>query len=204
MGVCIALSCIQFAPGRCEALQVCETGKALQLFIACCHFPWRFRVLHFIMMRLSHCFRTAADDPLGAYEQTGTLFLIFCHCFHFNCSFSIGEEHKLTWLCSAGLRPSNSHLPSPLGLPQLTLQLQYQLQPRSTRHASSSASPEKAFQERVQEIRNACAEPYPRLAVDSRTLSCAEFRSRYAHLKDNESVEDDRVVVSGRSSVPAV
>ncbi|KAJ5911775.1 Lysine--tRNA ligase [Penicillium subrubescens] len=101
---------------------------------------------------------------------------------------------------SAGLRPSNSRIQSPLGLVPLTPQhqLQHQLQLRSTRHSSSNASPGKAFQERVQEIRNACAEPYPRLAVDSRTLSCAEFRSRYAHLKDNESVEDDSVVVSGR------
>lgn len=156
------------------------------------------------MMRLSYCFRTAADDPFGAYEKIGTQFLNFSSFIFFNCSFSVGEKYKLTWLCSAGLRPSNSRLQSPLGLPQLTLQLQYQLRLRSTRHASSSASPEKAFQERVQEIRNACAEPYPRLAVDSRTLSCAEFRSRYAHLKDNESVEDACVVVSGRSSVPAV
>ncbi|KAJ5444371.1 Lysine--tRNA ligase [Penicillium daleae] len=99
---------------------------------------------------------------------------------------------------SAGLRPSNSRIQSPLGLAQLTPQLQFKLQLEFCRFASSNASPEKAFQERVQEIRNACAEPYPRLAVDSRTLSCAEFRSRYAHLKDNESVEEDSVVVSGR------
>ncbi|KAJ5363900.1 Lysine--tRNA ligase, partial [Penicillium cataractarum] len=96
----------------------------------------------------------------------------------------------------AGLRPFNSRIQSPLGLTQLTPQSQVSI--RSTRHASSTASPEKAFQERVQEIRNACVEPYPRLAVDSRTLSCAEFRTRYAHLKDNESVEEDSVVVSGR------
>ena len=112
----------------------------------------------------------------------------------------IGENHKLIQLCSANLRPSNSRIQSPLGLAQLTSQLQLQ----SCRFASSNASPEKAFQERVQEIRDACAEPYPRLAVDSRTLSCAEFRARYAHLKDNESVEEDSVVVSGRSSVPVL
>jgi lysyl-tRNA synthetase class 2 len=63
--------------------------------------------------------------------------------------------------------------------------------------AASSASPDKAFQERVQEIKNACAEPYPRLPVDRRTLSCAEFRERYSGLSNNESVEDT-VVVSGR------
>ncbi|CEJ54086.1 Putative Lysine--tRNA ligase [Penicillium brasilianum] len=97
---------------------------------------------------------------------------------------------------SAGPRPFNSRIQFPLGLTSLTPQLQASI--RSTRHASSTASPERAFQERVQEIRNACADPYPRLAVDSRTLSCAEFRTRYAHLKDNESVEEDSVVVSGR------
>ncbi|KAI2788926.1 Lysine--tRNA ligase [Penicillium oxalicum] len=83
----------------------------------------------------------------------------------------------------------------PSGLAPLT---QPRLHPRVIRFASSSASPEKAFQERVQEIRNACADPYPRLAVDSRTLSCADFRTRYAYLKENESVEEDSVVVSGR------
>lgn len=71
------------------------------------------------------------------------------------------------------------------------------LTPQPIRHGSSTASPEKAFQERVQEIRNACSDPYPRLAVDERTLSCAEFRSRYSELENNESVEDT-VVVSGR------
>ncbi|KAJ5477508.1 Lysine--tRNA ligase [Penicillium diatomitis] len=63
---------------------------------------------------------------------------------------------------------------------------------------SSNTSPKKAFQERMQEIRNACADPYPRLAVDSRTLSCADFRTRYAHLKENETVEEDSIVISGR------
>ncbi|KAJ5338629.1 hypothetical protein N7452_005357, partial [Penicillium brevicompactum] len=62
---------------------------------------------------------------------------------------------------------------------------------------SSSASPAKALQERVQQIKDACADPYPRLAVDTRTVSCAEVRSRYSELADNETVEDT-VVVSGR------
>jgi hypothetical protein len=140
----------------------------------------------------------------GTYERTGTIFLISIVFFSSNRISLIGDNHKLTQLCSAGLRPSNSRIQSPLGLAQLTPQLQFKLQLEFCRFASSNASPEKAFQERVQEIRNACAEPYPRLAVDSRTLSCAEFRSRYAHLKDNESVEEDSVVVSGRSPVPVL
>ena len=53
------------------------------------------------------------------------------------------------------------------------------------------------MQERIQQIKDACADPYPRLAVDTRTVSCAEFRSRYAELADNDSVEDT-VIVSGR------
>lgn len=47
-------------------------------------------------------------------------------------------------------------------------------------------------------IRKACPDPYPRLAVDARTLSVAEFKSRYDdRLAKLESVEDP-VVVSGR------
>lgn len=65
------------------------------------------------------------------------------------------------------------------------------------RHGSSGASPEKTFQERVQKIQNATSESYPRLPSDPRTLSCAEFRTRYSGLANNESVKDT-VVVSGR------
>ncbi|KAJ5455354.1 hypothetical protein N7475_010475 [Penicillium sp. IBT 31633x] len=65
------------------------------------------------------------------------------------------------------------------------------------RNSSSTASPKKAFQERVQQIQGAWADPYPRLAVDKRTVSCAEFRTRYAELANNDSVEDT-VIVSGR------
>lgn len=65
---------------------------------------------------------------------------------------------------------------------------------------SSSASPAKALQERVQQIKDACADPYPRLAADQRTVSCAEIRSRYSELADNDTVEDT-VVVSGRFSL---
>ncbi|KAJ5859180.1 hypothetical protein N7534_004457 [Penicillium rubens] len=90
---------------------------------------------------------------------------------------------------SAGLRLARqSRIQTPF-TPRLTLQ--------SIRKNSSTASPGKAFQERVQQIKDACSDPYPRLAVDTRTVSCAEFRSRYAKLADNDSVEDT-VIVSGR------
>ncbi|KAJ9299117.1 hypothetical protein DTO271G3_3359 [Paecilomyces variotii] len=66
------------------------------------------------------------------------------------------------------------------------------------RYSSTTASTEKAFKDRLQEVRNACPEPYPRLAIDSRTLSCSEFRSRYEYLANNETAEGHTVAVNGR------
>ncbi|PLN78333.1 putative lysyl-tRNA synthetase [Aspergillus taichungensis] len=63
---------------------------------------------------------------------------------------------------------------------------------------SSTASPERAFQDRLREVQNAYADSYPRLASDSRTVSCAEFRERYNQLANNETVEDQSVIVHGR------
>ncbi|KAE8400128.1 hypothetical protein BDV37DRAFT_211468 [Aspergillus pseudonomiae] len=68
----------------------------------------------------------------------------------------------------------------------------------STRSSSSAASPERAFKERLQEVQNVCPDPYPRLAADGRSVSCSEFRDRYSHLENNETVEGDSVVVRGR------
>ncbi|KAE8131275.1 hypothetical protein BDV38DRAFT_288841 [Aspergillus pseudotamarii] len=68
----------------------------------------------------------------------------------------------------------------------------------STRSSSSAASPERAFKERLQEVQNVCPDPYPRLAADGRSVSCSEFRDRYNHLENNETVEGDSVVVRGR------
>ncbi|KAJ5807762.1 hypothetical protein N7474_009031 [Penicillium riverlandense] len=82
------------------------------------------------------------------------------------------------------------YLQTPRHQPQLTKQ---PLRKGST----TASSPEKAFQERLHEISNACADPYPRLAVGPRSLSCEQFRARYGQLADNESVEDT-VVVTGR------
>lgn len=69
----------------------------------------------------------------------------------------------------------------------------------TTRYISSAASPERVFQDRVQEVRNTFTDPYPRLPTDRRAVSCADFRARYAHLGNNETVEEDTVVVHGRS-----
>lgn len=66
-----------------------------------------------------------------------------------------------------------------------------------SRNSSTEASPENDFKERVEKIKETQREPYPRLASDSRRISCAEFRSRYSHLTNNET-GDDIVVLHGR------
>ena len=66
------------------------------------------------------------------------------------------------------------------------------------RNSSTAASPERAYQVRLQEVQEACPEPYPRLAADQRSLSCSDFTTRYNHLANNETVENDSVVVNGR------
>lgn len=72
------------------------------------------------------------------------------------------------------------------------------ISPPRARNSSSAASPERVYQVRLQEVQEACPEPYPRLAADQRSLSCSEFTTRYSHLANNETVEDDSVVVNGR------
>ncbi|KAE8149671.1 hypothetical protein BDV25DRAFT_124064 [Aspergillus avenaceus] len=69
----------------------------------------------------------------------------------------------------------------------------------STRNSSSAASPERAFRERLQEVQSVCPDPYPRFAPTHHSVSCSEFRSRYSHLENNETVENDSVIVCGRS-----
>ena len=65
------------------------------------------------------------------------------------------------------------------------------------RNSSTEASPENAFRERVEKIKESPHEPYPRLASDSRRMSSSEFRSRYSHVGNNETL-DDTVVLCGR------
>ncbi|OJJ47793.1 hypothetical protein ASPZODRAFT_24683 [Penicilliopsis zonata CBS 506.65] len=72
----------------------------------------------------------------------------------------------------------------------------------STRSSSTAPSPENAFKARLQEIKNSCPEPYPRLATDARTLSCAEFRARYSRLDNNETVDEDTVVINAITGKP--
>lgn len=84
--------------------------------------------------------------------------------------------------------------------------LTHNLRPRSIlehpsylRNSSGVASPEKGFIARVQEIKDSCPDPYPRLSPDTRSVSCAEFRTRYAGLENDQTVEQT-VAVHGTPS----
>ncbi|KAL4928540.1 putative lysyl-tRNA synthetase [Aspergillus undulatus] len=66
------------------------------------------------------------------------------------------------------------------------------------RRWSSTGSPERAFQQRVQAVKESCADPYPRLRTSSTSVACSKFRTNYNHLANNETVEDDAVTVNGR------
>ncbi|KAL3463370.1 hypothetical protein BJX64DRAFT_257134 [Aspergillus heterothallicus] len=66
------------------------------------------------------------------------------------------------------------------------------------RWSTSAASPEKALERRIQEVRDSCPNPYPRLRKSSISIDCSEFRSRYSYVAVNETVEEDSVSVTGR------
>ncbi|EEH11330.1 lysyl-tRNA synthetase [Histoplasma capsulatum G186AR] len=53
----------------------------------------------------------------------------------------------------------------------------------------------KGWESRITEIRNVYHEPYPRMAVDKRSVSSDEFHSKYDYLKPNETAEQDYVVI---------
>ncbi|KAL4869156.1 hypothetical protein BDV12DRAFT_168367 [Aspergillus spectabilis] len=63
---------------------------------------------------------------------------------------------------------------------------------------TSAASPERAFQQRLQQVHESCPNPYPRLRIGSTPVDCSEFRIQYGHLAENETVEDASVTVNGR------
>ncbi|OJD17697.1 lysine-tRNA ligase [Emergomyces pasteurianus Ep9510] len=56
----------------------------------------------------------------------------------------------------------------------------------------------KGWKNRIAEIRNICPEPYPRLPIDKRSISCDEFHAKYNYIKPNETAEQDSVVIYGR------
>ncbi|PGH32386.1 lysine-tRNA ligase [[Emmonsia] crescens] len=56
----------------------------------------------------------------------------------------------------------------------------------------------KGWKNRIAEIRNVCPEPYPRLSIDKRSITCDEFHSKYNYVKPNETAEQDSVVIYGR------
>ncbi|KAJ6056511.1 hypothetical protein N7444_005609 [Penicillium canescens] len=92
-----------------------------------------------------------------------------------------------TRLLQHGLRSAGSRLARPCR-PTWTL----------TQHIRmNSSSSEKAMQDRYQQLKYICGDPYPRLKVNKNTLTLPEFRSRYSGLANNDTVETT-VSVSGR------
>lgn len=67
---------------------------------------------------------------------------------------------------------------------------------KSVKLAETSESPQNS---RINEVKDAPSNPYPRLTVDRRALSCGEFRSKYDGIAKNETVEQDTVVIYGMS-----
>ncbi|PGH14193.1 lysine-tRNA ligase [Helicocarpus griseus UAMH5409] len=63
--------------------------------------------------------------------------------------------------------------------------------------AENTASKNR-WESRIAEIRNVCPNPYPRLSVDKRSISCDEFHSKYDYIERNETAEQDSVVIYGR------
>lgn len=107
--------------------------------------------------------------------------------------FALANENMLSIGCTIPRNTTHRFGPQ-IGVPKITTTTAS----IRTRNISTEASPENAFKERLQKIKNSHPEPYPRLATDSRRISCAEFLSRYNHLANNETV-DDVVVLHGRS-----
>jgi hypothetical protein len=100
-----------------------------------------------------------------------------------------------------GIRTGLSISPSPRRVLRLNTQpwrVEYLSLPANVRQSSGVTSPEKAFSARVQEIKDSCSDPYPRLPPDTRSVSCSAFRSRYAGLENDQTV-DHTVVINGRS-----
>lgn len=145
------------------------------------------------MMISPTCFRTAAVDVFGQMNATdfkSDQFSKFLLCLlHLNCHLDTANIVLSTAL--------PYRIQSPLRIATITTTATTRLTHQAAR-STASASPDRAFQERVQEISQVSSDPYPRLVTDARTVSCGEFRTRYAHLGNNESVEEP-VVVSGRS-----
>ncbi|KAL2383030.1 hypothetical protein RJZ90_002915 [Blastomyces dermatitidis] len=63
---------------------------------------------------------------------------------------------------------------------------------------AASVNDKKGWKNRIAEITNIYREPYPRLSVDKRSISCDEFHSKYKDIKPNETAEQDLVVIYGR------
>src|SRR5216117_1957185 len=56
------------------------------------------------------------------------------------------------------------------------------------------------IQQRIRELRDARADTYPSITADARSVTCRDFRQRYATLKPGESREDESVTLRGISN----
>ncbi|EEH18978.2 lysine-tRNA ligase [Paracoccidioides brasiliensis Pb03] len=75
---------------------------------------------------------------------------------------------------------------------------------RSVRWSSANTSTQlrsenkPCWKDRIAQLRDVYPDPYPRLSVDKRSISCDEFHTRYNSLAPNETAEQDKVVICGR------
>ncbi|KAI9767726.1 MAG: hypothetical protein M1835_006999 [Candelina submexicana] len=65
-----------------------------------------------------------------------------------------------------------------------------------TKNADSNRSGD--VQQRINELRRASVELYPRLCPDARSMSCSEFARKYTAIKPEETREEDTATLRGR------
>lgn len=100
-------------------------------------------------------------------------------------------------MISCSSRLSVINVSTPLSLPRPIPHIHSWRKP-SARYHSTQSPVEPGFESRVQEIKAAVSDAYPRLESNANRLSIEEFRIRYDYLEPNQVVEEDEVVVQGR------
>ncbi|OJD10779.1 hypothetical protein ACJ73_09700, partial [Blastomyces percursus] len=95
---------------------------------------------------------------------------------------------------------TRAHIPFPSGtaIQQTFRPVRWSSSNTPTVSEADSVSDKKGWKNRIAEIKNVYSEPYPRLSVDKRSISCDEFHSKYKHITPNETAEQDSVVIYGR------
>lgn len=100
-------------------------------------------------------------------------------------------------MVSSNSRLSAIKVSTPLSLPRPIPHV-LSWRERPARYHSTQTPVEPGFESRVQEIKAAVSDAYPRLESNANRLSIEEFRIRYDYLEPNQVVEEDKVVVQGR------